>query len=314
MLGKTAAGLFWMFRYLERCENTARLTDAGYRMALTQTHVDEDNWVSVIDTVGARKLFLEKYESYEARNVIVFLLSDRSNPSSVLSCMEAARTNARLVRTAITGEVWEAVNESWMTLRDLLGRKANYENDLPKALRIIRQQSALVRGAMHGTMLRRDSYFFSRLGTFTERADSTARILDVKYYTLLPSVAYVGSSLDNVQWDNILRSVSAERAFRWVSQGERTPQGIAEFLILNQELPRSLAFCSEQIVANLLSLEEEYGHKTDAHALALDLQAMTNGWTINAVFESGLHEYIVDFLKALHRLVSQVEVDYRFNG
>jgi uncharacterized alpha-E superfamily protein len=223
MLGKTAGGLFWMFRYLERSENTARLVEAGFRIALTRSAAAEDEWMSVIQTAGVRKASWRAPRRCRRQPVIDFLLRDKTNPSSVISVVEAARNNARLVRTALTREVWEATNECWLALKDVLARQVR-ERDLPETLALIRQQSALVRAALHGTMLRNDIYDFARIGTFLERADNTARILDVKYYVLLPSVMHVGSSLDNVQWETILRSVSAQRAYRWLNAGDINPR------------------------------------------------------------------------------------------
>ncbi|MEM7142330.1 MAG: alpha-E domain-containing protein, partial [Actinomycetota bacterium] len=229
MLGRTAGGLYWMFRHLERSENTARLIEAGMRIALTRSDDVEKEWESVVTTAGQRDAYLERHERFEAPLVIDYLLRDRSNPSSVRSVVEAARANAREVRTALTREVWEATNDAWLTLRDALARPV-LQRELPTVLGQIRQESAIVRGALHGTMLRNDIYNFCRIGTFMERADNTARILDVKYYVLLPSANYVGSSLDNVQWETILRSVSAQRAYRWRSAGEASAVGIADFL------------------------------------------------------------------------------------
>ena len=166
MLGKTAGGLFWMFRFLERSENTSRLVEAGFHIALTRSDAAEDEWASVLAAAGARESFLARHERFEQARVIDFLLRDRSNPSSVLSVVEAARNNARLVRTALTREVWEATNECWMTLKDALARPVR-ERELPEVLGIIRRQSALVRGALHGTMLRNDIYDFARSAAFS---------------------------------------------------------------------------------------------------------------------------------------------------
>jgi uncharacterized alpha-E superfamily protein len=185
MLGKTAGGLFWMFRFLERSENTARLVEAGFRMALTRSSSEPDEWISVIQAAGAYDQFAERHEEPTAANAIDFLLRDKTNTSSVISVVESARNNARLVRTALTREVWEATNECWLALKEALARQVR-EPDLPETLALIRQQSALVRAALHGTMLRNEIYDFARIGTFLERADNTARILDVKYYVLLP--------------------------------------------------------------------------------------------------------------------------------
>ena len=311
MLGKTAGGLFWMFRYLERSENTARLVDAGFRMALTRTGAADDEWASVLTTAGVRQAFLEKHETFEAAAVIDFLLRDKGNPGSVLSVVEAARNNARLVRTALTREVWEATNECWITLKSVLARPVR-ERELPDVLGAIRQQSALVRGALHGTMLRNDIYNFTRIGTFIERADSTARILDVKYYVLLPSVSQVGSSLDNVQWEKILRSVSAQRAYRWLHPGEIRPVGIAEFLILDRRLPRSLAFCYDKLVDNLNHLGRDYGLRHRCHELADVACARLKAHSIEQIFDLGLHEFITEFLRHNAELGQQIEADYRF--
>lgn len=313
MLGKTAGGLFWMFRYLERSENTARLVEAGFRIAITRSDSAEDEWASVITTAGVRDAYKERYDEFDAPNVIDFLLRDRGNPSSVLSIIEAARNNARLVRTALTREVWEATNECWMTLKTLLSRTLN-ETELPAVLSAIRQQSALVRGAMHGTMLRNEIYDFARIGTFLERADATARILDVKYYVLLPSGSPVGSALDNAQWETILRSVSAQRAYRWMNDGNPNAMGIANMLILDRRLPRSLAFCYLKLRDNLHQLEEDYGSRLPCHDTVDAMHADLSSRSIQSILDFGLHDFIKDFLLANQTLGAQIENDYRFLG
>lgn len=310
MLGKTAGGLYWMFRYLERSENTARLVEAGQRIALTRSHSD-DEWQSVLQTAAALSSYSEKYAEVTRDNAIDWMLRDRDNPSSVLSVVEAARNNARLVRTALTLEVWEGVNATWMILKEALARRIS-ERDLPHVLTLIRQRAAFVRGAMAGTMLRNDIYNFARIGTFIERADNTARILDVKYWVLLPSAQAVGSNLDNVQWETILRSVSAEGGFRLTYGQDARPREIAQFLVLDKRMPRSLAFCAEKIAANLGYLAGEYGARMPVHDLAERLSEETLGQSIDAIFDEGLHEFIQDFLRATARIGSQTEVDYRF--
>lgn len=313
MLGKTAGGLYWMFRFLERAENTARLLEAGFRMALTRSTDAESEWKSVIITAAVRGGYDQNYDNYNAADVVDYLLRDTSNPSSVMSVTKAARDNARLVRTALTTEVWTAVNDNWMTMKDILKRPIK-ETDLPAVLGQIRQQSALVRGALHGTMLRNDIYDFARLGTFIERADNTARIIDVKYYTLLPSTSFVGSRLDNVQWEMILRSVSAHRAFRWLDEEEMNAQAIANFLILDRRLPRSLSFCTAQIVDNLGFLADEYGTRRISHDLADGLRMRMKDRDIHSIFEEGLHEFIAGFLNDNNALGQQIEHDFRFSG
>jgi uncharacterized alpha-E superfamily protein len=313
MLGKTAGGLFWMFRYLERSENTARLVDAGFRMALVRGGASAEEWASVIDTAGARAAYLAKHGNFEGPAVVDFLLRDPENPSSVVSAIAAARSNARLVRTALTREVWEATNETWMLIKDALRRPVR-EPDLPNVLGLVRQRSALVRGELHGSMLRNDGYDFARIGTFLERADNTARILDVKYYVLLPSLAQIGSSLDNMQWETVLRSVAGQRAYRWLTGGEIMPMGIAEFVILDRRMPRSLAFSVAKLADNLGYLEREYGTRHACHDQVAALHANLSGQTIDAIFEYGLHQFLTDFLRDIAALGLQIERDYRFYG
>lgn len=313
MLGKTAGGLYWMFRYLERAENIARLVEAGFRMALTRSSISASEWESVLTTSGVLNAFNARYDKWTAKDVIDFMLRDPSNVSSVLTIVKNARDNARLVRTALTGEVWEAVNDNWMTLNQLLAKPVR-EAELPEVLNTIRQHSALVRGALHGTMLRNDIYYFSRMGTFIERADNTARILDVKYYTLLPHSSFVGSNLDNVQWETILRSVSAHRSYRWLGEDDMTAPGIARYLILDRRLPRSLAFCADQTVKNLDLLGEEYGDQRPCYELASQIRARLRNRTIEEIFDEGLHQYISRFIGMNNALGAQIETDYRFNG
>ncbi len=311
MLGKTAGGLFWMARYMERSENITRLIDAGFRIALTRSVSAENEWASVVATAGSEAAFEARHDTYTAQNVLDFLLRDRANPSSVMSVIEDARSNARLVRTALTREVWEATNECWMTLKTLLQRPVR-EQDLPQVMGVIRQQSALVRGAMHGTMLRNDIYDFARLGNFMERADNTARILDVKYYVLLPSIAHVGSALDNVQWETILRSVSAHRSYRWLNGGDINPVDIADFLILDRRMPRSLAFCVAKIADNLGYLEADYGCRHPCHDMIDAIDKRLQESSIGSIMEYGLHEFLSAFIADNGALGGQIEKDFRF--
>ncbi|MFV0359323.1 alpha-E domain-containing protein [Tropicimonas sp.] len=313
MLGKTAGGLYWMYRYLERSENISRLIEAGFRNALTRPSTMDDEWAAVLDAAGARNAYLDRHDAFEHAKVVDFLLRDRNNPSSVMNCVEHARNNARLVRTALSREVWEATNECWMSLRSALARQVR-DRDLPEVLAMIRQQNALVRGATHGTMLRNDVFNFARTGTFLERADSTARILDVKYYVLLPSISYIGSALDNVQWENILRSVGAQSSFRWLHGADISAIEIADFLIFDPRMPRSLAFCAGKAAANLGYLEREYGTRKPCHDKAEALVGRLASSGIESIFESGLHEFILDFLNDTSELGSMIETDYRFYG
>jgi len=311
MLGRTASGLYWMFRQLERAENTARLIEAGFRMALTRSVSASNEWESILTTAGCREAFLQVHDEIETGAVVDFMLRSKDNPASVLGLYSSARRNARQVRTALTREVWEAVNEGWMTLNGLLSRQVRLA-ELPDIISSVRQHSALVRGMLYGTMLQDDSFNYARLGTFIERADNTARILDVKYYVLLPATSYVGSSLDNVQWETVLRSVAAERAFRWLHGGESKPAEIADFLILDRRMPRALYYCCCEIVDNLAGLASAYGIRKPSHELAETAQARLGQSSIEDIFDAGLHEFLGEFLVRNNALGNQIETDYRF--
>ena len=312
MLGRSANGIFWMFRYLERAENTARLLEAGFHLALTRgaSGADEE-WRSVLSTIGQDEDYFATRDTVDGPQVFNFILRDRDNPGSVLSMLENARTNARSVRTAITREVWESTNESWMLLKEMLSRPVR-ERNLGEVLSTIRDRTALVRGAMEGTMLRNEIFNFARLGTYIERADNTARILDVKYYVLLPSVSWVGSSLDNTQWDTVLRSVAGYRAYRWLHAGDMDPRGIAEFLVLDERFPRSLLFCSNKLLNNLCSLERVHGGTMPSCDLIRRRVEKLQSDTIDKIFDYGLHEYITDFIIANQGMANAIASDFRF--
>ncbi len=313
MLGKVAGGIYWMFRYLERSENIARLIEAGLRIALTRGGKATDEWRSLVETVGMREAYEGKYDDdYSAPRVVDFLLRGKDDHCSVACMVENARNNGRMSRASLTREVWEALNDCYLAVHDAF-RHPIPHSELPKALGLVRQHSALVRGALHGTMLRNDVFNFARMGTFVERADNTARILDVKYYVLLPSVAYVGSSLDNAQWDTILRSLSAQRAYRWLNPGETVPLDIARFLILDRRFPRSFAFCMHKLSENLGYLEQDYGITHPSHELVAAIFDLIENKSIDEIFESGLHEFIVEFLDINRRISQQIAIDYRFS-
>lgn len=312
MLGKTANGLFWMYRYLERAENTSRLIETGQRIALTRLASSDEEWRSILETAAMSQGFDAAHESLTKDAAIDWMLRDRDNAGSVISCIAAARHNARLVRNALTEEVWEAMNGVYMRAKKLTARKVS-ERDLPSVLGAIRQGTALVRGATHGTMLRNDIYDFARIGTFLERADNTARILDVKYYVLLPSASAVGSTVDNVQWETILSAVSGRGGFRMEYGTAIDPVDIAQFLVLDKRMPRSLAFCTGKLRDNLRYLCSAYGGRPPSYGKVDHIERTYLTHDIGAVFDYGLHEYIQKMLLLLGELGRQIEIDYRFH-
>jgi len=311
MLGKTAGGIYWLFRYLERAENIARLVETGHRFTLTRGSGTVSEWQSVVKALGMDAAYVARHGEYESGPVVNFLLRDKNNDASLRGVIDQARQNARLTRTALTREVWEAVNESWINANEILKRPVR-EAELPSVLESIKRDSAMVRGTMQNTMLRNDGYNFARIGNFIERADNTARLLDVKYYVLLPSLSFVGSSLDNVQWEAILRSTSAFSVYRWLYPGRTTALGITEFLIFDQRFPRSLAFAYSKLLDNLRYLSNGYGLPSEALTATEALCLKLSRTSVSKIFEDGLHEFLIDFLRANREIGKLVEQDYRF--
>ncbi len=316
MLGRTANDLYWLARYVERAESMARLIEVGYRIALLPRDDEEgynEEWRSTLASAGCAQGYFEKYETANARDVINYLLFDNSNPSSVQSCLTAARRNGRAQRIALTRDMWVALNDAWMEFSSY--RPADITTDkLPGLLDWIRSRSALFRGAMLNTILRGDSYHFSQIGTFLERADNTARILDVKYFVLLPEIEMVGGTVDNVQWGAILRSVSAHRSYRWVYKQNYRPWRIAEYLIFNRAMPRSLHACYDYITTSLDGLTQKTGTRHACNVTASETARYLAEGDINAVFQSGLHEFLVDFISRNNRVGQEVAEAYHFNG
>jgi uncharacterized alpha-E superfamily protein len=298
VLARTADGLFWLARYMERAESVARLLGAGHRMAsLTRSIGSSSNeWESTLAATGCARAYRSKYGEVVAKNVIDFLVRDPENPSSILSCLETARRNARAARTALTVDMWESLNDTWLELRSL-GFSDDSDDRIDGFLEWVKQRSLLFNGAYANTMLRNDAFYFTQLGTYLERADNTARMLDVKYHVLLPVPARVGGALDHSQWESMLRAVSALRAYHWVYHERLAPWMIADLLILRPEMPRSLAACFAQITRYLELLVGEHGGKRgECHRRAGEIEARLRYGRIDAIFQSGLHEFLTAFI------------------
>ncbi len=314
MLARTANSLFWMFRYLERAENTARLLEAALRMALTRDVVTaEAEWRSVIATLGLTRAYEAAHESYDGISVWNFVLRGSTNPGNVRIMFGAVRSNARAARINISSDVWEAVNDNWMRLDKLLARPVG-QGAVGEVLSAIRRAGTQVHGAFDGSILRDEGYHFSRAGTYIERADSSARILDMKYFLLLPSLSYVGSSLDTGQWEQVLRSVAGARAYSWLNAGQIEARGIVEFVVLDERFPRSLAFCRSALRGCLAALAFSHGVEGRAAALMREADTRISHLTVDQIFEQGLHEFLVDFLARNAAIARAIAEDYRFHA
>src|ERR1700753_3984533 len=263
MLSRTAENLYWLARYVERAEYIARTIDATLRVtALPATYIGKINeWESALLTAGVSQSFYNTYSEANEQNVVDYLSFNTTNPSSIKNSIEAARLNSRSVRTALTSEMWDTINSAWIELQEVWGKGTKTREELARFLRFVQETSLRFDGSAYRTMLRNDAYWFSRLGVHLERADNTARILDVKYHVLLPEEEHVGGPLDYYQWTSILRSVSATTAYHWVYRETLKPWLIADFLIFTDSLPRSLASCYGNLVRNLDKIGVEIAHE-----------------------------------------------------
>lgn len=311
MLSRTADNLFWIARYVERAETMARLLEVGARIALLPSagHGFRSEWDSLLMASGTSHGFARKYKDPVQRNIESYLFFDRDNTSSVASCIERARENGRIVRTALTTQVWDALNTAYQELRQL-ERQPRSELDLTQLTDWTMRHAAMVRGSIDATQLRKDGYDFLSLGYALERADNTARLMDVKYYVLLPKVDYVGSGLDGYQWTTLLRAMSAHRAFHWAYGGEITAHKIAHFLILNPQCPRSLITSVQEVVVHLDRLARDYSQSTAAQARARAVLADLAELTVDDVFEEGLHEFLTRFVHQVNELSGLVFEQY----
>jgi uncharacterized alpha-E superfamily protein len=308
MLSRTADNLYWLARYVERAEYLARILETTYRLtALPLNYIGASNeWESAVATAGA---FFATYEEANEETVTEFLAFSAANPSSIRSCFETARINARAVRTALTIEMWDTINSAWLELQKW-GNGPRSREEFARFLRWVQESSLRFDGSAYRTMLRNDAYWFSRLGVYMERADNTARILDVKYHLLLPAHENVGGALDYFQWSAILRSVSALTAYHWVYRENLKPWRIADLLILRDEMPRSLASCYENLVQNLDRIAGAYGRQGNSQRQARIVRTKLQNSRIEEIFQSGLHEFIDEFVENNNQLGTAIAQQY----
>ena len=317
MLSRTAENLFWSARYIERADSLARLLEVGYRISLIpNTEKGYTNeWESILETSGIKNEYLKKYKIISKEKIIFFILFDPENSSSVKNCIKTARENIRMVRTAVTLEVWNAVNSSYHELDKNLKDTKNILKELPEIIEWIKKQVNLIRGTILNTQLINDGYDFLILGTYFERADFTARIINVKYFILLPSIDYVGGDIDNFQWSLMLRSISSFRAFKWAYGGQEiTYTKIIDFLILNMTCPRSLIFSIEKINHHLGRLSKFYKQTSTSNKKMAQMYKKIKNLNANKITEIGLHEFLKSFIEEINFVYKKFEQKYFFGS
>ena len=314
MLSRTADHLFWMARYMERAENTARLLDVNYQTSLLpqSSEATLQGWKGLLSISELMPDYLARFETVNARDVMAFMVSDANNPSSILNCLRAARENARAVRGALTTEVWETMNQAWLEYTRPV-KEGALGKDPGELFEWVKFRSHLSRGVTLGTMLQDESFHFQRIGTFLERADNTARLLDVKFHArntefFGSGVGNEGKEVDFYHWSAVLRSVSAFEVYRKVYRNVIRPEKVAELLILRAEMPRSLVYCMDEVVSNLRAVANDQSQETIRRAgrLRADLQFSR----IDEILATGLHAYLTQFLDRVSDLGYGVSRDF----
>jgi uncharacterized alpha-E superfamily protein len=308
MLSRVADRIYWMSRQIERAENMARILGVTSNMVLFGTkETREQNLLAPLTITDCAERYFEQKKPVTLQGLVDFLALDPDNPSSIYSCLRSARENAHAVRWQITSEMWESLNTTWLEMRrvrrsEIAGAGAT------KFFDWVKDRSHLFRGVTYGTIMRGEAFNFSRLGTFLERADNTARILDVKYHVRLPSVKDVGGALDHYQWTALLRSVSSFETYVTLYRDQIFPIKVAQLLILERRMPRSLAACFEQITQAMERLQGQ--NDRAARRLAGEIFVRLTNADIEEIFQDGLHEYLTECIAGMSELGTRIQRAY----
>lgn len=305
MLSRTADNLFWMGRYVERAENISRLLHVTHHMSLMAPEgIDKQLWLSALEIAGVAESYAALGETPSAASVVRFLALDPNNRSSIFASLRQARENARGLRPVITTDSWEALNDTWLEIKEISYARL-LEIGFTEFFDWVKNRSHQIRGATVGTMLRDDAFKFLRLGTFLERADNTARLLDVKYHILQsnPHPTEIGGAADYYQWDAVLQAVSARKAYRRIYRNEITPSRVASLVILRPDMPRSLRGCYEEVHA----LTQSIFPGAECTRQAGEMRAQLEYARIETILEGGLHEFLTEVVSRIAKLGFEIE-------
>ena len=313
MLSRTADHLFWMSRYTERAENTARMIDVNYQTALLpqSAAVAQLGWQGLLSISELSPMYAARHGEVTSQGVMDFMVKDEANPSSIVSCLRAARENARAVRGTLTTEVWETQNQTWLEVNRML-RAGDFERDPGQFFEWVKFRSHLSRGVTVGTMLMDEALYFMRLGTFLERADNTARLVDVKFHAVQSDFFGAASEQDQeydfYHWSAILRSVSGFEVYRKVYRDVIKPERVAELLILRADMPRSLHASLNEVVGNLHLVTTDAASETlrQAGRLRADVQY----GRIDEILATGLHAFLTQFLDRVNDLGTHISREF----
>jgi uncharacterized alpha-E superfamily protein len=309
MLSRTADHLYWMSRYIERAESLARLVDAHYRMSMLP-HSSETLAQSLRSTMAALHMegeYLDRHKIIEPRAVFEFISLDRDYSGSIYSCLRAARENARAVRGSLTSELWETLNATWLDARSQLARRSSQSADIGQFVEWVKERSHLTRGVTVGTMMHDEAFHFTRIGTFLERADSTARILTAHQSDLVPG-ADAGVVPDPYAWSVLLRALSAFEVYRRVYRDVITPFKVAQLLILRDDMPRSLLRCCKEVYNNLKSVANQQSAETERRAG--EMHALLHFTRMEDILATGLPVFLEQFLGRVRDLGGRIASDF----
>jgi uncharacterized alpha-E superfamily protein len=308
MLSRTADHLYWMSRYIERAESLARLVDAHYRMSLLPHSADTlaRSLSATMTALLMEKAYREKHDTVAPKSVFEFVSLDSDYSGSIVSCLKIARENARAVRGSLTSELWETLNSTWLEVRSPAARRAA-RADIGQFVEWVKERSHLTRGVTIGTMLRDEAFHFSRIGTFLERADSTARILTAHQGDLVPG-ADASEVPDPYEWSVLLRALSAFEVYRRVYRDTITPSRVAELLILRDDMPRSLLRCCKEVYGNLKSVANEQSSETERRAG--EMHAMLHFTRMEEIAATGLPRFLRQFLDRVRDLGDRIASDF----
>lgn len=294
MLSRVADSIFWLSRYVERAENVARFVEVNLNLSLDLGNGLNEQWMPLIYTTGDHELFTDRYGVPELQKVLQFLTFDEENPNSILCCLRSARENARTVREMISSPMWEELNKFYLMVRGASTSRGALETPLD-FYHDVRMASHLLQGLTDATMSHNEAYHFTRLGRLLERADKTSRILDVKYFLLLPTLSDVGTPIDTIQWASLLKSTSALEMYRKV-QGRITPENVAGYMILDNDFPRAIRYCANRAGNSLQAItgSRPGTFQTLAEQKLGKLRSDLEFTTIQEIVAHGMHEFIDD--------------------
>jgi uncharacterized alpha-E superfamily protein len=302
MLSRVANSIYWMCRYIERAENVARFISVNLNLLLDMPSEKGKHWEPLVAITGDHELFEKKYDNYDERTVINFLTFDREYYNSILSCLAAARENARSIREIISSEMWEHLNTFYLEMAAAKSPGSAFENP-HRFFRTIQMHCHLFTGLMDCTMSHGEAWNFARIGMMIERADKTSRILDVKYFMLLPQADLVNSPVDNIQWTAVLKSASASEMYR-KEHHLITPKYVADFLIFNTNFPRSIRHCinKAQVALHRITGSTNGTAHNEAEKKLGRLVADLEYTDIDEVVQGGMHEYLDDLQVRLNQV------------